>query len=119
MEVSSGRLLATDSGACPTLILLDLSSAFNTVNRDILLNCLDNYVGIRHTSLAWCCSYLADRSFSVALREFFSSSAPLACVVPQGSILGHLLFSINMLTLGFHCHANDTQLYVPLANSNN
>lgn len=92
------------------LIVPDLNSAFNTLD-----HC------IKDTALADSRSYLWGRSFSFIIGEFSWSPAPLTCAVPQGSILGLLLFSIHLLPLGqiicqrlFHCHDGNTQWLVAL-----
>ncbi len=87
LRVLNYTLLATDSGDSVILILLDLTSAFDTVDHKTLLSRLEYFVGIQGTVLSWFKSYLTNRSFSVRLGNFSSLPAKLSCGVPQGSIL--------------------------------
>ena len=98
-------------------IFIDLRKAFDTVNHDILLNKLDHY-GIRGTALHWFHSYLSDRKQFVFHNGESSKLQSINCGVPQGSVLGPLLFLlyINDLPnvsniLQFYLFADDTNIY--------
>ena len=90
--------------------------AFDTINHKILLGKLEN-LGIRGTPLNWFASYLVDRKQVVKINDVKSSTLTIKCGVPQGSVLGPLLFLIckNDLhripsLLKFHLFADDTSL---------
>ena len=80
-------------GAMPVGVFIDLQKAFDTVNHDILLTKL-NYYGIRGTPLKWFQTYLNNRSQFVSINGIQSKTSKLSTGVPQGSILGPLLFLI-------------------------
>ena len=82
---------ALDSGNCAVGIFLDFQKAFDTVNHKILLGKLNCY-GIRGIALDWFSSYLRNRSQTVVYNEQESEMKETLCGVPQGSILGPLLF---------------------------
>ncbi len=95
LSVVEDLRLARTASKSSLLILLDLSAAFDTVNHQILLSTLLRK-GISGTALQWFDSYLSDRSFKVSWRGEVSKSQHLATGVPQGSVLGPLLFSVYM-----------------------
>ena len=74
------------------LTLLDLSAAFDTVDHTTLLRRLQTTYGITGTALVWFASYLHERKLSVWYRGSSSTPSSLLCGVPQGSVLGPILF---------------------------
>ena len=102
------------------LCLLDLSAAFDTIDHNILLARLSSWFGIHGVAVKWFKSFLSFRSFRVKCDKIFSSLYTSLCGVPQGSVLGPLLFILNTtplsslissLNLNHHLYVNDTQLF--------
>ena len=76
------------------LVLLDLSAAFDTLDHKQLLNRLSKTFGLKDTVLNWFSSYLRNRSQSVKVHSTLSDAKNLPFGVPQGSVLGPLLFTL-------------------------
>jgi len=120
IKVHNDIMRALDDGKVGVLVMLDLSAAFDTVDHEQLLARL-HAVGVRGKALSWFRSYLKDRAQLVVIEGCHSSEVALDCGVPQGSVLGPLLFSLYIGPLGalirnhgldFHFYADDSQLYV-------
>ena len=125
LELTDRIITDMDKNHFPLNIYLDLSKAFDTLNHDILLDKL-YYYGIRGTPLKLIKSYLAERHQFVEFRHVKSNMQTLSTGVPQGSILGPLLFLIyiNDFPLAsrhfnFIMYADDTMLYSTIESPNN
>ena len=100
--------------------MLDLSAAFDTVSHDLLLYKLRS-IGIAGNVLSWFSSYLSDRDQCVVLNGAVSATKKLKCGVPQGSVLGPILFTLYTSSLAellidcgveYHLYADDTGIYI-------
>ena len=103
------------------MIGLDLSAAFDTVDHSILLEHLQSDFGVTGMPLAWLRSYLTGRMPFVKMGQHQSPAVDLQVGIPQGSVLGPLLFAaycspiadvIAIYGVCYHQYANDTQLYL-------
>ena len=117
---------AADNGSATLLLSLDLSAAFDTIDHSTLLSRLQNSFGISGSVIAWLTSYLSDRSFSVTHGSATSVTFPLYSGVPQGSVLGPILFSVYTSPLASIAstngvrqqqYADDTQLFISFSPS--
>ena len=114
-------LSSIDQGGGATLVLLDFSSAFDTIDHEVLFNLWQDTFGISGSALSLLKSYLHGRTQCVQIEGIVSEYAKLVCGVPQGSVLGPLNFCMYMYPIGsilrhhginYHIHADDTQLYI-------
>ena len=121
LRIQNDVLMAMDNGKVTALTLLDLSAAFDTIDHTILLDRLHKWFGISGLALNWFSSYLSDRSQQIKLEDTFSSPVQLSFGVPQGSVLGPVLFSLYTTPLStviqghsipHHLYADDSQLYI-------
>jgi len=98
-KVYNDLLSAADNGQLSALCLLDLTAAFDTVDHELLLLRLERQFGLRNSTLQWFRSYLRDRSFRVVYGDGTSAVVFIVCSVPQGSVLGPLLFLLYVADL--------------------
>ena len=121
LRVQNDILRSLDKRKDVILILLDLSAAFDTIDHNILLHRLYCRFGITGSVLNWFKSYLLGRTQSVCVGSVVSEARSLNCGVPQGSVLGPILFNLYTAPLedilfkhklDYMMYADDTQSYI-------
>ena len=126
LDVTSNLLEEAHRGNVSISSLLDLSAAFDTTDHNILL-CRLNTFGIQGTAFDWFKSYMSDRHQGVVVNGVMSEPVVLKYGVPQGSVLGPILFSFyteplaDILTekkCDYHKFADDTQIATAATTSN-
>ena len=121
LKILNDLLLVVDSKHCVTLLLLDMSAAFDTVNHNILLHRLENSFGITGSVNTWLRSYFTERYQCVNIGGCSSTPIKMDTGMPQGSILGPkgypsyvspLFEIVRKHSVNIHMYADDTQLYL-------
>ena len=108
LNIHNDILLNMAIGSVTALTLLDLSTAFDTIDHTILLDRLNGDYGISELALGWFKSYLSGRTHSVKVGSTLSNPVALQHGVPQGSVLGPILFSLytNPISSIIQSHSN-------------
>lgn len=93
LEATNSWSVNIDNGLLNGVVFIDLTKAFNTINHEIILRKM-SYLGVDLAAIKWLSSYLSGRTQRCSIGGKLSSARTLSCDVPQGSVLGPLLFLI-------------------------
>ena len=127
VQVQNDVLRSIEERKCVALLLLDLSAAFDTVDHSILLPRLRHRFGTDGKVLKWLHLYLTNRSQFLCVENGYSSGRDLFYGVPQGSVLGPILYLLYTAPLAdvikehdiaYHFYADYTQIYMSFQASN-
>ena len=119
LKIVNDLLLSLDSQNVSLLTMLDLSAAFDTIDHEVLLHRLRNDFGIHGSALSWFESYITTRTQYIAVNGHRSEPTTISFGVPQGSVLGPILFVLYTTPLAdiisrhsilHHSYADDSQL---------
>jgi len=123
LELLNDVYIAGDDKRFTAVIGLDISAAFDTISHSVLLQHLQAEFGLTSTALDWVSSYLSDRQQYVKIGHHSSGLFDCCSGVPQGSVLGSLLFAAYVSPVGsiteslgvrYQQYADDTQLYLSM-----
>jgi hypothetical protein len=92
LKVQNDILIAIDNQKCVVLLLLDMSAPFDTVDHEILLERMSKRFGIKDKVLEWFQSFFQSRTQTVMIDGVKSAAKDLNWGVPQGSVLGPILY---------------------------
>ena len=118
IQMCDNLLKNMDSGQINCIVFLDVRKAFDSINHEVLIDKMRNFIGVTGNQLRWFESYLNNRVQQCLINGQLSSPKKIICGVPQGSILGPLLFllhindmpdSLSHLTPSLY--ADDTEIY--------
>jgi hypothetical protein len=118
LKMANDILCVLDSRNEVLLVLLDLSAAFDTLKYSVLLGRLQYHIGLSGSALGWFSSYLSGRQTSVSINGYTSNHSELTTGVPQGSVLGPVLFNVYTLPLGDVMRSNEVASYEMFADDN-
>ena len=99
IKITNDLMIAADERTATVVMMLDLSAAFDTVDHNLLLKILEQEIGIGGTVLKWFRSFLTGRSQRIRLGKVTSEVITIMFGVPQGSVLGPVLFNLYIRSI--------------------